>query len=726
MTRLPLALAFITIVSTAHAQPIFSRAGDATARDLSIRSINGAATVGSVTGPTLANLAAQAAAALPASQVGAATPLPALAIASRTLSARFSDSLNVRDYGARCDGTTDDTAAFRAAIAVATGQVPAGGVAAQFSAVVGVGPNRNGAAKILIPSGACILSGTLTANMLANSSFAIVGEGTSNTELVWTSSGDGLDINFSPNPSNATTGNIGGNDVARSGTFLGQAVYVKGIKFATAFAGATNPGIALNIKAIPLINANASPTQVIEDVVITNRGGWAADTQAWAVGLRYTDPDFLFMNRVEVVDPREARTIGFQMVSDAPVGGTGHSEIVCQDCGSIGGARFFDISGWGIQGVFLERPYWITGQTGITWLSAVNGSAGSLSIHAASGGSGQELVHVQNIGTVFSSGSFYYTINHPTGHDWHAMWLDGVDWVNVSGDTIVAPAAGAQGTGYNAYGVLLNQGANGTTTYDPQPSLVSNVSISGTDLGFLAQGPNVVVQGGICYAATICFRDAYSGTDARFHPQFLHMTTSDELLYAEAGQDTVVHGSLSQFFGAGFELGMPGIAIPGVGNGTIGTIDWHSAASSNGTLSGLNDFDCRTYVSGGAAGTSGLGTLNALCKGGIVTTGGIVDGSPQPVAAASGGTITAVDNTSGSILVCNGTLAWLSEIMPANPRNKQTFHIASECTVTSFTVSGGTATTGGVATILGAPSSITATTPITFVYDNDRLIWTRW
>ncbi|MGI4746087.1 MAG: hypothetical protein ACRYFY_08595, partial [Janthinobacterium lividum] len=200
----------------------------------------------------------------------------------------------------------------------------------------------------------------------------------------------------------------------------------------------------------------------------------------------------------------------------------------------------------------------------------------------------------------------------------------------------------------------------------------------------------------------------------------------DELLYAEAGQDTVVHGSLSQFFGAGFELGMPGIAIPGVGNGTIGTIDWHSAASSNGTLSGLNDFDCRTYVSGGAAGTSGLGTLNALCKGGIVTTGGIVDGSPQPVAAASGGTITAVDNTSGSILVCNGTLAWLSEIMPANPRNKQTFHIASECTVTSFTVSGGTATTGGVATILGAPSSITATTPITFVYDNDRLIWTRW
>lgn len=92
----------------------------------------------------------------------------------------------------------------------------------------------------------------------------------------------------------------------------------------------------------------------------------------------------------------------------------------------------------------------------------------------------------------------------------------------------------------------------------------------------------------------------------------------------------------------------------------------------------------------------------------------------------NGGAITAADNTGGSILVCNGTLASLSAIMPANPRNKQTFHIASECAVTSLILSSGTSITGAVPTILGAPSGITATTPVTFVYDNDRLIWTRW
>ena len=725
MTRLPWALILVAIASSAQAQPVFNRAGDVAARDMTVRSINSAATV---SGTSLAALVAQAAAALPTAQLAAATPLPSLAIASRSLASRFSDDLNVRDYGAKCDGTTDDTAAFQATIAVATGQVPSGGSATQFSGIVGVGPNKNGSAKIVVPSGACILSATLTANLLQNGGFAMVGEGTSHTELVWTSAGDGLDVNFAANTL--------GNDIVHNPAtgYSGQALLIRGIKFSTAYAGAANTGVALNIKGIPLVLANVAPTQVIEDVAFTNRAGWVGATQAWAVGLRFTDPDFLFISRAVAIDLRESKTAGFQIVSDAPVGGTGHGEIVCQDCGSYGGSAFFDISGRAIQGVFLERPFWLEVSTGVTWLSALQALNGSLSIHAASGGAAVANVHVSNIGTVFSQGGFYYANSNVAGTNWYGEWYDGVDWVNVTGDTITAPPAGAQGSGattYNAYGIVINQGAQGSGVYDGLPSLFSNVSVAGSDYGFSAQGPNVVVQGGVCAPnttngrSTTCFQNTYTGTDVRFNPHFVNMVPVDNMLVTDAGHDTVLHNSYSQFFSSGFEIGMPGITIPGVGPGLAGQVDWHSVASSDGTLAKLNDYDCRQTITGGTSGTSGLGTMNLFCKGGLVTSGGIVDSSPVPVGVTAGATITATDNTSGQILVCASsgtTLATLTEVLPANPRPKQTFHIAAECTITALTVSPGTAPVS----VLGAPAGIGPTTPVTFLYDNDRLLWTRW
>ena len=732
MTRLPIMLAVVSMTTAllpnaARAQPVFSRAGDVSARNLSIQSLNGAATVG---GTSLSAIASQAAAALPASQLAAAAPLPSLALASRSLAARFSDSLNVRDYGAKCDGSTDDTAAFKAAIAIATGQLPTGGSAAQFAGIVGVGVNRNGSVRIVVPSGACMLSSTLTANMLTNSGFALVGEGTSHTELVWTSAGDGLDVTFAPNPN--------GNDIVHNGgTYSGQALFIKGIKFSTAYSGTSNTGVALNIKAIPLVLSNVAPTQVIEDVAFTNRAGWSGGTQAWAVGLRFTDPDFLYINRAIAIDLRESKTAGFQIVSDSPAAGTGHGNIICQDCTSYGGSAFFDISGRAIQAVWLERPFWVEVATGITWLSGVGQVNGSLSVHAASGGASVANVHVTNIGTVFSQGNFYYSNNNVAGTNWYGEWLDGVDWVNVNGDTITAPGAGYQGSGattFNAYGLILNQGANGSGVYDGLPSIVGNVSVAGSDYGFSAQGPNVLVTNDECAPntsnnrSTSCFQNTYTGTDVRFNPHFENIVTTDNVLYADAGHDSVIHGSYGQYFAAGFELGMPGVTIPGVGPGYAGTIDFHSTASPTGSFLGLTDYDCRLGSSGGTQGVMGQGTLNLTCKGGLVTNGGMVDSSPVAVAATAAATITGTDNTAGQILVCastSTTLATLTQVLPANPRPKQTFHLTAECSITALTVNGGTSTAGTTATVLGAPAGITPTTPVTFVYDNARSLWPR-
>ncbi len=108
----------------------------------------------------------------------------------------------------------------------------------------------------------------------------------------------------------------------------------------------------------------------------------------------------------------------------------------------------------------------------------------------------------------------------------------------------------------------------------------------------------------------------------------------------------------------------------------------------------------------------------------ITPQGGVVDSSPVAVGATSGSTQSGASGSTGIILVCSGTLASLSVALPSNASAlpKQTFHIASECNITSLTVT--TQPPGG--TVLGAATSITPSTPMTFMYDNDRLTWLRW
>lgn len=105
----------------------------------------------------------------------------------------------------------------------------------------------------------------------------------------------------------------------------------------------------------------------------------------------------------------------------------------------------------------------------------------------------------------------------------------------------------------------------------------------------------------------------------------------------------------------------------------------------------------------------------------ITPKGGIVDSSINPVGAANGSAQVAVNGTTGIVLVCSGTLATQSIAMPTAPLPKQIFHIASECNVTTLTL-----TTAAATSVVGAASGITPSTPMTFMFDNDRLIWLRW
>lgn len=706
--------------------------------------------------------------------------------ATRSLSDRFSDVINVKGQGALGDGTTDDTAAFMRAIAIATGNVgSSSGLSAaqqtQLSAYNGVGP-AGGKSCIDAPPGTYLISAPLVANLLTNNAFCMRGAGPGLTKLRFSATGDGLDINFA-----ASTY---GNDIAGSPStnYPGQSVLIKGIGFQTAYNGLSNTGVALNIKGIPLVNSNVAPNQVIEDVTFTNADGWSGYQQAWGVGLRFTDPDMLYMKNVKAIDLRQAKTAGFQMVSDTPSGGTGHGQILCEDCESYGGSAFFDISGRGIQGVFLERPSWLDNvKTGVTWLAANGTSSGSLSIHAASGSALQANVHVSNIGTYFSSGSFYYSAAYTSGLNWYGEFLDAVDWVNVSGDIITAPPAGAQASGpatttAGAYGIVINQGNMGTGVYDALPSLISNVSVAGSDIAFSAQGPNVLVQGGICgpnsstnssgvVTATKCFANTYTGTDVRFNPHFENMVSGDNLVYADAGQDTVIHGSPTQQFSAGLEIGMPGIAVPGAGSaaGTAGHLDWHSSnpsdwtSGTNGTLAHQVDYDCRELVTGGSSTVAGQGAMTFSCAGGVrstanmyainfiasgalqantigavdptiatymtdpsgyLTVGPFADGSPtDPAITGTGFSFTGTG--SGTTINCantTDTYAAGTVKLPASPLNQQHYALRSTCTISALTMQ---ANTGQTLLAYTLPTQLTSAFPMEVVYDAATKAWTQ-
>jgi hypothetical protein len=58
--------------------------------------------------------------------------------------------------------------------------------------------------------------------------------------------------------------------------------------------------------------------------------------------------------------------------------------------------------------------------------------------------------------------------------------------------------------------------------------------------------------------------------------------------------------------------------------------------------------------------------------------------------------------------------------MPPNPSDKQSFHLTTSQTITSLTVSAASGQT-----MIGAPTTITSTTPIDFVYNAATASWFR-
>lgn len=98
----------------------------------------------------------------------------------------------------------------------------------------------------------------------------------------------------------------------------------------------------------------------------------------------------------------------------------------------------------------------------------------------------------------------------------------------------------------------------------------------------------------------------------------------------------------------------------------------------------------------------------------------VPDGAIEISTPLTGTSITISNATTKLILKHAATIATLTITLPASPVNGQIVTIATRSTVTTLTLNANTGQTR-----FGAPTTIAATTPVSFIYEAAALSWYR-
>lgn len=375
---------------------------------------------------------------------------------------------DIRSFGAKSDGATDDSAALNTAIATA---IAAGG------------------GKVVIPAGRTVLFFAIAATIPAGVTLTIEGMGAGASELYFSAPTDGLTFSLLNSGSNWGGVHLRAFNVIRGPTSPVSA----------------NTGISISIPSGPMYGGNSS----LRDLVVR---GSVPMTNQWTNSVVLAGISGTSVDNVVITGRNSIATDGGDVLlslSGGPASNQFGVSYNIVNCNLVGGSAGINVSGW-VQGVFIANSTVIGQYDSIRWTGGGPFAAEEMAVTNSTLNAGHRGFYVQQVNQCAVSGTSILHFDTGVAAGWAGVELNASAYCAVTGNNIVGAHTGSEvgillancgfGCGNAVAGnAIVNISPSGNGIYlqgtTAGATVVGNCIIGGSVNGIIQDGayPNTLV-----------------------------------------------------------------------------------------------------------------------------------------------------------------------------------------------------------------------------------------